>query len=86
MIYEVEQYELHVQRWRIEGTGEADVIAKVLMGEGEPLSLVFVEVVDQLGMSLLENLDLANDLWERGVIDTADTIVPSIRSVQEIKS
>ena len=85
MVYEVEQYELHVQRWRVEGTDEADAIAKALMCEGDPISLVFVEVVDQLGMSLLEDPNLADELWERGVIDTTDTIVPSIRSVQEIK-
>ena len=86
MIYEVEQYELHAQRWRVEGTDEADAIAKVLMGEGDPHSLVFVEVVDQLGMSVLENLDLADDLLERRVITDTDNIIPSIRNVQKIKS
>jgi hypothetical protein len=35
-VYEVEQYELHVQTFRIDAPSEAEAIAKLLNGEAEP--------------------------------------------------
>jgi hypothetical protein len=31
--YEIEQYELHVQKYRVEADDEADAIAKLFQGE-----------------------------------------------------
>ena len=84
--YYVENYEIYLQQLEVEGIDEADAIAKVFQGEGKMVSMEFAGLAELYGMSLGENLDLASQLLDRGVIDTTDTIVPSIRSVQEIKS
>jgi len=87
-IYELEQYELHVMKYRVTADDEADAIAKLFRGEGEPVedSLDFVEVANDLGLSLTESPDLACRLFERGIIDGNDQIVPSIRSVRQVMS
>ena len=36
-LYEIEQYELHVMKYRLVADSEADAIARLLMGEGEPV-------------------------------------------------
>ena len=86
-LYEIEQYELHVQQYRIEADSEADAIGRLLMGEGEPVddSLEFVNIVDDLGMSLTEDQELASQLFDLGVIHSGDEIIGSIRSIKQVK-
>ena len=87
MTFEIGQYELHVMTYRVvEAHDEAEAIAKLFRGEGEPVddSLDFVEVANERGMSLFDNPDLACRLFERGIIDGDDTIVPSVRSVRQV--
>ena len=85
--YEVERYELYVQRHRIEADSEADAIVRVYRGEAEPIegSLQFVEVGNDHGMSVGDAMALGQVLWETGWIDTADLVIPSIRSIRQVE-
>jgi hypothetical protein len=85
--YEVEQYELHVITYRVEADDEADAIAKLFLGEGDPVdkSLEFVEIADDCGMPVDENRDLADRLRDRGIVKGNDAIIPSIRSIRPVE-
>ena len=86
-IYEIEQYELHVMKYRVEGDDEADAIAKLYKGQADPIdnSLEFVEIAEDQGMSVFGEEDLAAQLWDRGIIDSSDTVIPSIRTVERVE-
>ena len=85
--FEIEQYELHVTKFTVEGDDPADAIAKLFLGQGEPVdnSTELVEVADEYGMSLDDNRDLADRLFDRGILKTEDTIIPSIRSITQVE-
>jgi hypothetical protein len=80
--YEIEQYELHVQRYRIAATDEAEAITKLFDGEAVPVDngLDFIEVADDYGLSADNYRDLAAALREQGV--PVDVVIPSIRSIE----
>ncbi len=85
-VYEIEQYELHTSKYRVEATSEAEAIVKLLDGEADPMddSLEYIEVADDFGMPVDENRDLAAELHELGVpID--EHVIPSIRSIEEVE-
>jgi hypothetical protein len=84
--YRIEQYEIHVQGYNVTADDEADAISKVFMGEGDPIdnSLEFINVADDHGMSVNENRDLADQLFDRGAINGSDEIIPSIRCIKEV--
>jgi len=86
-LYEIEQYELHVMKYRLVADSEADAIARLLMGEGEPVdnSLKFANIADDEGMSILENPDLSSQLFDQGVVKSGDTIIGSIRSIKQVE-
>ena len=48
LTFEVEQYELHCMKYRVEADNEADAIVKLLDGEAEPVeqSQDMIEVAD----------------------------------------
>ena len=83
-IYEIEQYELHTTKYRVEADNEAQAIARLLDGEAEPVdnSLDFIEVADDYGLPVDENRELADQLRERGIA-VGDDIIPSVRSIEE---
>ena len=83
--YEVEQYELHVMKYRVEAPSQAEAIAKVFHGEAEPVcqSQEFVEVADDFGLPAEECRDLAQALRALGV-SVNDAVIPSIRSVEQV--
>ena len=85
--YEIEQYELHVLRYRVEADSEAHAIAKLFLGEGDPIdnSLEFVNIADEYGMSVNENRDLADQLFDRGVVKSGENVIPSIRSIKQVE-
>ena len=85
--FEIEQYELHVMKYRVEANDEADAIAKLYKGQADPIdnSLEFVEIAEDQGMSVYGEEDLAAKLWDRGIIDSSDTIIPSIRTVERVE-
>jgi hypothetical protein len=84
--YRIEQYEIHVQGYNVIADSEADAISRLLMGEGDPIdnSLEFISVADDHGMSVNENRDLADQLFDRGAINGNDEIIPSIRCIGEV--
>lgn len=83
--YEIEQYELHCSKYRVEADSEADAIAKLFKGEGQPVdqSLELIEVADDYGLPAEEFPDLADALHERGIAVDED-IIPSIRSIRQV--
>lgn len=85
--FEIEQYELHVQKYRVEADDEADAIAKLYQGEADAIdnSLEFIETAEDHGLSVFSEEDLAAKLWDRGVIDSSDTVIPSIRNIEQVE-
>jgi hypothetical protein len=85
--YEIEQYELHCSKFRIEAESPADAIARLFEGEGDPVdhSLEYIEIVEDYGMPVEEFPELAQELEHRGVL-TDEDFIPSIRSIIEVQS
>ena len=85
--FEVERYEIYVQRYRIEADNEVEAIVRTYKDEGDPIegSLEFVQVGNDCGMPVGEALELATALWETGAITQCNLVIPSIRSVREVK-
>jgi hypothetical protein len=83
--YEVEQFELHCMRYRVEADSEAQAIAKLFAGEGEPVdqSQEFIEVANDYGLPTDEYRELAEALLLLGV-PVEDSMIPSIRSIDEV--
>lgn len=82
--YEIEQYEIHVMKYRVEATNEAEAIAKVFNGTAMPVdnSLEYIEVAEDFGLPAEENRELAEAL--RGLNVKVDEVIPSIRSVEAV--
>lgn len=86
-MYEIEQYELHVMKYRVEAKSEAEAIAKLLDGEAEPVddSLEYIEVAEDFGLPVDECRELADELRELGV-PVGEHVIPSIRSIEEVET
>ena len=84
-IYEIEQYELHAMKYRVEAADEGHAIAKLFAGEADPVdgSQDFIEVAEDFGMPVDENLDLADELRDLGISVTE--VIPSIRSIAKVE-
>lgn len=87
MLYEIEQYELHLTKFQVEADDPADAINNLFLGQGEPVdnSTELVEVADKYGMSLDDDRDLADRLFDRGILKPEDIIIPSIRSITQVE-
>lgn len=85
-LFEIEQYELHIQKYQIEAANEAEAIVKLLDGEADPVDngQEYIEVADDFGMPVDENCDLAEELEKLGV-PVGEHVVPSIRSIEEVE-
>jgi hypothetical protein len=84
MTYEIEQYELHVSKYRVEAATEAEAIGKVFQGEGEAVdnSLEYIEVAEDFGLPADEYPDLARALRKQNI--WVDAVIPSIRSIEKV--
>ena len=84
--YEIEQYEIHVSKYRVEANSEAEAIQKLFDGENEPVdgSLEYVETAEDIGVPVDENRELADELRALGV-SVGHDVIPSIRSIEEIE-
>ena len=82
--FEIEQYELHAMKYRVEAASEAEAIAKLFDGEAEPVeqSQDMIEVADDYGMPGEEYRELAEALRNRGI--PVDEVIPSIRSIEKV--
>lgn len=84
-IFEIEQYETHSQRYRIEADTEAEAIARHFEGKAKLVegAGILIEVNCDLGLPVDEFRDLADGLRDLRVsID--DDVIPSIRSIDRI--
>jgi hypothetical protein len=85
--YEIGQYELHVQHYRIEANSEAQAIAKLFSNEADPVddSLEYVEICEDRGLPTEEHRELADQLRALRV-SVDEAVIPSIRSIERIES
>jgi hypothetical protein len=84
-IYEIEQYELHTQKYRVEADSEARALQRLFADEAEVVegTCEFIEVADDFGLPVDEFRDLAEDLRDLGEsID--DDVIPSVRSILQV--
>ncbi len=81
-MFQIEQYEVHTQTYKVEADSEADAIVKILDGAAEPVddSLDYIEVAEDLGLPVDECRELADQLRELGV-PVGEHVIPSIRAV-----
>ncbi len=83
--FEIEQYELHTMKYRVEATSEAEAIKELFDGDGEAVdnSLDFIEVAEDFGLPVEEHRELAHELHELGV-PVGEHVVGSIRAIEEV--
>jgi hypothetical protein len=84
--YEIEQFEIHAMKYRVEADTEAEAVAKLFDGEAEPVeqSQEYVEVAEDYGLPADEHRELADELRSLGV-PVGEAVIPSIRSVVRIE-
>ena len=68
-MFEIEQYEIHVQTYTVEADSEAEAIVKLLDGLAEPVdnSQEYVELAEDHGLPVDEHPALAEALRALGV-------------------
>lgn len=83
--FEIEQYELHAMKYRVEAASEAEAIQLLLESEAEPVgqSQDFIEVAEDFGLPSDENRKIADELRAMGV--PVDEVIPSIRSIVQVE-
>jgi hypothetical protein len=83
--FEIEQFELHAMKYRVEAANEAEAIHKLFDGEAEPVeqSQDYIEVAEDFGLPAEEHRELAEALRNQGI--TVDEVIPSIRSIHEVR-
>lgn len=81
--FEIEQYEIHAQTYRVEADSEADAIVRLLDGDAEPVddTLIYIEISEDLGLPVDEYRELTNQLRGLGV-PVDGHVVPSIRAIR----
>jgi hypothetical protein len=83
-VYEIEQYEICVTKYRVQAASEAEAIAKLFDGGADAVdnSHEYIEIAENCGLPADEHQELAAELRSIGV--PVDEIVPSIRSVEQV--
>jgi len=81
-MYKIEQYEIHVQTYKVEADSEAEAIVKLFDADGEAVdgSLEHVEVCEDRGLPANEYEELVKELRSLGV-SIGEDVIPSIRSI-----
>jgi hypothetical protein len=85
-IFEIEQYEVHAQKYHVEAASEAEAIQKLFAGKGEPVDdgFDFIEVCDDWGLLTQHYPAVVDQLRSLGVpVGTA--VIPCIRSIGTVK-
>jgi hypothetical protein len=84
--FEIEQYELHSRKYRVEANSEAEAIAKLFDGEAEPVeqSQEYIEVAEDIGLPADQHRELADALRGLGV-PVGEAVIPSIRSIVKVE-
>jgi len=84
-VYEIEQYEICITKYRVEASSEAEAIAKLFDGGADAVdnSHEYIETAEDCGLPADEHQELAVELRELGV--PVDEIIPSIRSIEQVE-
>ncbi len=85
-MFEIEQYELHAMKYRVEAESEAQAIAGLFDGEAEPVeqSQDYIEIAEDHGLPVDEHRELADRLRALGV-PVGEAVIPSIRSIERVE-
>ena len=83
--YQNEQYELCATTYHVDALSQAEAIAKLFAGQGQPVdqSQEFIEVATDNGLPTDNHRDLAEALKRLGVF-VRESIIPSIRSIEKV--
>ena len=84
-IFEIEQYEIHTQQYKVDADNEAEAIKKHFDGESDAFDnrLEYIEVADDLGLPADNYPELAEALRQIGIKIT--DVIPSIRAIEKIE-
>jgi hypothetical protein len=84
--FEIEQCEIHTQKYRVDADSEAHAIAKLFNGDADPVddSLELIEVAEDYGLPADEHRELAEQIRSMGVT-VGEHVIPSIRSVVRVE-
>jgi hypothetical protein len=84
-LFELEQYEICVTKYRVEASSEAEAIAKLFDGGAEAVDDCheYIEIAEDCGLPADEHQELVEELRRLGV--PVDEIIPSIRSIEQIE-
>ena len=84
--FEIEQYELHTMKYRVEASSEAEAVKKLFDGDGEAVdnSQEFIEVAEDFGLPVEQNRGLADELRSLDV-SVGEHVIASIRAVEEVE-
>ena len=84
--YEIQQYEVHAQTYRVKASSEAEALTMLFDGQADSVDsgLDYIEVCEDLGLPVEEYRDLAGQLRSLGV-SLDEHIIPSIRSIERME-
>ena len=84
--YEIEQYEVHAQTYRVKANSEAEALKMLFDGQADPVGnrLDYIAVCEDLGLPVEEYRELADQLHSLGVSLT-ERVIPSIRSIERVR-
>lgn len=84
-MFEIEQYEICITKYRVEVSSEAEAIAKLFDGRADALdnSHECIEIAEECGLPVDKHQKIASELLSLGV--PVDKFIPSIRSVEQVE-
>lgn len=84
--FEIEQYELHTMKYRVEASSKAEAIKMLFDGDGEAVDngLDYIEVAEDFGLPVEQNHELADALRSLDV-SVGEDIIHSIRAIEEVE-
>ena len=83
--FEIEQYEIHTQRYRVEADSEAEAVKRLFDGEASAVDggLEYIEVAEDVGLPVEEYRELADELRKLGE-SIGEDVISSIRAIERI--
>ena len=83
--FEIEQYEIHTQLYRVEADSEAEAVKRLFSGQAIAVDdgLEYIEVAEDVGLPVEEYRKLADEL-RRLDESVGEDFIPSIRSIEQV--
>ena len=83
--FEIEQYEIHTQRYRVEADDEVEAVKRLFDGQASAVDggLEYIEGAEDVGLPVEEYRELADELRKLGE-SIGEDVIPSIRSIERI--